>query len=176
LDKERSASDVLLSIEERVEVLEGAVKSIDHNVKLLLSRQNAKLAASSVKLLPSQMPAAETPTPAQPQAEAPTVEAVEFVQVQKDNPNAKRVVQEKLTYMDSKVIILAQVEIFNMNGECIDTRRTNNTGKWTSSLRPGKYTVRVAKQQTSVKPQVTGQYDIVVPPGNKPLQLENRKL
>ncbi len=176
MSKERSASEVLLSLEDRIENLEGLVRSIDHNVKLLLSRQNAPVATPPAPVVRATAEAPSVIVPTPKERNAPSVEAVEFVQEEQENPSKKRVVQEKLTYADGKVIILAQVEVFDINGKLADKRKTNNAGKWTSSLLPGKYTIRVAKQRTSLKPQVTGQYEIVVPPGDKPLQLESRKL
>jgi hypothetical protein len=164
LAKERSASEVILSLEHEVSCLKGMINSIDHNVKLLLSRQNVQLS------VPVQQKLHQSPVLAR--AESATVEAVEFVQVD----NGKRVVQERLTYGDSKPIILAQVEIFGMDGKLVDKRKTNNAGKWTSSLPPGKYMIRVAKTATSVKAQVTGQYEINITPGDKPLQLDSRKV
>ncbi|KKN67644.1 hypothetical protein LCGC14_0459030 [marine sediment metagenome] len=167
-EEERTASEIILSLEQRVETMEGLVRSIDHNIKLVLSRQNAQLHAVSPPAPPEPAPPPSSPTP--------TVEAVEFVQVQPSTPVKKRVVQEKLVYGDLKGIILAQVEIFDMSGKLVDKKRTNNAGKWASSLFPGKYMIRVAKQKTAAKPQATGQYEIIVTPGIKPLQLENRKL
>jgi hypothetical protein len=175
--KKRTASEAIISLEQRVERMEGLLKSIDHNVKLQLSRQNVQLTVPSGPVLMPGPVTVSAPTASAPIGPAPTVEAVEFPQVEiQPATNVKRVVQEKVTYGDSKVIIIAQVEIFDMAGKLIDKKQTNNAGKWTSSLLPGKYLVRVAKQRTSTKPQATGQYEILVPPGNKPLQLGNRKL
>lgn len=177
--KERTASEAILALEDDVAELKGMLKVIDNNVKLLLSRQNAKLTISANPVL--------IPGPATATVLAPTststvtnsvesVESVEFPQVDPNAPARKRVVQEKITYGDGKVIILAQVEIFDLDGNLIDKKKTNSTGKWTVSLLPGKYLVRVAKPRTSTKPQATGQYEILVLPGDKPLQLGNRKL
>lgn len=177
--KNRTASEAILALEDSVDEIKGILKVLDTNVKLLLSRQNVKLTIPSGPVLmpgPVTVSAPEAPTSIAPTASAVTVEAVEFPQVDVNAPPRKRVVQEKLTYGDGKVIILAQVEIFDLSGNLVDKRKTNNTGKWTSSLMPGKYLIRIAKQRTSTKAQATGQYEILVLPGNKPLQLGSRKL
>ena len=124
MTKKRTATEVLISLEERVDIIERMVRSID------------------------------------------MVETI----------NKKRVVQEKLIYGDGKNIVMAQIEIFNTKGKLIDKRRTNHSGKWTTSLMPGTYIIRVAKTATSSRPSATGQYEIVVEPESKPLQLGIRTL
>ncbi|MDP2683514.1 MAG: hypothetical protein Q8P20_00505 [bacterium] len=169
----RLASEVILDIEQRLHKLEGMINAIDFNIKLLLNDKNIQSRPS-----PTSLPSNQATVPL-----TASVEAVEFVQepIVTLKPPVKRVVQESITYSDSKVIVLAQVEIFDANEtngkrKLIDKVRTNNAGKWTASLFPGAYVVRIAKQATSLKPQVSIQYEINVPVSNKPLSLPARKI
>lgn len=168
LIKERTASEVLLTIEQKVNNLEKMIQTIDFNVKTLLNKQNSEPARVLVEKPRKKSFVSEQP--------APTAEAVEFVQADVSSIDKKCTIQEKLLYENGKPIILAQVEIFDIKGNLVDKRRTNNIGQWMSSLLSGQYVVRIAKQATAAKSAVTAQYDLVVPVGEKLLQLENRKL
>ncbi len=159
MTKERQVSQVILDLEKKIDDILGYVKSIDTNVKLVLNSVNLNNRA-----LPSKIG-----------SKIATVEPVEFAQVSGDS-KAPRTVQGKLIYSDSKVMILAQVEIFDSSGQLVKKTKTNNAGKWIASLLPGTYNVRVAKAGNSVKPSVAGQYAVTVQPGNEPLQLESKKI
>lgn len=185
----RSASEVLLSLEDRIETLEGLARSIDHNVKLLLNNYNMinrKPIDKSTKQItpskskevskPKKKDSSEVVTAKVATAKTVTAESVDFVQVERDIENRKRTVQERLTYSNSKPIILAQVEIFDSSGNRVSKKNTNSKGMWAESLLPGEYKIRVAKGKTSVNPQVTANYELSVSPSEVPLQLEDRKL
>jgi len=174
LVKKRSASEVLLSLENRVEILEGLVRSIDHNIKLLLNNKNI----SERKIIKEPINKISKPKVSKDKSASKvvTADAVDFVQVDSGVKNRKRTVRERLTYSDSKAIVLAQVEIFDSSGQLIAKKRTNNEGKWTESLLPGEYSIRVAKGKTSINPPIGVNYEIFVSPDDKPLQLEDRKL
>jgi hypothetical protein len=195
---ERKSTDVLLSLEAKVTESLGLLRNIDNNLKLLLNQKN--VSEQTVKNLQALMP---QPTPIKMEAPAVTdpkppvvvnqapsvsnsVEAVDFPQI--DNPvpvgGPPRTVQEKILYeKDGKIILLAQVEIFQeevINNQptlkLVKKTRTNNQGTWTAKLPPGVYKVRVAKQPVQNRPAIAKTYEVRVISGEGPLILESRKL
>jgi hypothetical protein len=179
-EEPRKLSDVVIGLENDMKDVLGLLRSLDTNVKLLLNSQNMQRVPNppreavfeAHKSIPR--PTAEAPAP------GPTVEAVDFPQAfvpKTDFAGRPRTVQEKLYYAsDSKVILLAQIEIFDEAGKLVNKTRTNNQGAWTARLAPGAYKIRVAKTKTSTKPQVLETYNIMVTSGEGPLPLESRKL
>lgn len=181
VEEPRKLSDVVIGLENDMKDVLGLLRSLDTNVKLILNAQNMQQVSNPPREAVfkahqsmSRHPTAEAPTP------GPTVEAVEFPKAfipKTDFAGKPRTVQEKLYYaVDSKVILLAQVEIFDEAGELVNKTRTNNQGAWTARLAPGTYKIRVAKTKTSTKPQVLETYNIMVTSGEGPLPLESRKL
>lgn len=200
---ERKSTDILLSLEAKMTESLGLLRNIDNNLKLLLNQKN--VSEQTIKNL--QFLVQQTPMPRQPELkmEAPTetapkpvvkvdqapsvsasVEAVDFPQV--DNPvpvgGPPRTVQEKILYeKDGKIVLLAQVEIFEdevINNQptlkLVKKTRTNNQGTWTAKLPPGVYKVRVAKQPVQNRPAIAKTYEVRVTSGEGPLILESRKL
>lgn len=79
-------------------------------------------------------------------------------------------VQQQIVYAsDEKNVCLASVEIFDSHNKLVSTCKTNNIGKWTQMLVPGKYTVSISKKPTTSKPALTTAYVIEVPKTNEPV-------
>lgn len=196
---ERKSTDVLLSLEAKVTESLGLLRNIDNNLKLLLNQKN--ISEQTVKnlqaLTPQPAPSIKMEAPAVTDPKPPvvanqvpsvsnSVEAVDFPQV--DNPvpvgGPPRTVQEKILYeKDGKIVLLAQVEIFQeevINNQptlkLVKKTRTNNQGTWTAKLPPGVYKVRVAKQPVQNRPAIAKTYEVRVISGEGPLILESRKL
>jgi len=79
-------------------------------------------------------------------------------------------VQQQVIYAsDDKNVCLASVEIFNSQNKLISSSKTNNTGKWTQMLPPGRYAVSISKKATATKPPVQCSYFVDVPKSNEPI-------
>lgn len=178
---ERKTSDVLIDLEEKVSQILSYVRTLDTNLKLLLNEKNTQQPPQNIQEALKQAVESRPSEAFQPSADKPqvTAEPVDFPQVEPVKPGGKeRVVQEKIFYKkDNKVVLLAQVEIFDSSGKkLVKKTRTNNQGAWTAKLSPGSYHLRVAKSATSTKPAICVNYQINVTPGDGPLTLESRKL
>ncbi len=171
---ERKATDVLLDLEKKVDLILGYLKTIDLNNKLILNKLNKKAKSAAITV--------ESTSVALPKVEAfldPQVlvnlekrskeESLTFPTVSESNLTEKPIitkkvsVNQKVLYPDDKGVILANVEIYNLNQELVKKTRTNNVGKWATTLDPGKYKIHVYKTGTPEKPAVESQFEIDIP-------------
>ena len=82
-------------------------------------------------------------------------------------------VRQKILYPDGKLVCLANVEIFDMETKTIFQKlRTNATGEWIASLKPGKYQVNILKPKALNKPEIKLSFGIDIPASSSgPLEL-----
>ena len=85
--------------------------------------------------------------------------------------NSSTTVQQKVVYSDKKPITRASVEILDFNGEVKYKSTTNNSGKWVDKIAVGTYMIKVHKKATSKKPEVNIESKIVVYESDKPITL-----
>ena len=87
--------------------------------------------------------------------------------------NSKASVSQNIT-KNNLPVLLANVEIFDLNGELVNKTRTNPKGRWLSPLAPGEYKVHIQKEYPadSGRGSVDTTYQINVPRSDKPLELE----
>lgn len=164
---ERTTTDIILDLEQKVENLSAEVKNMAFSIKLLLDRTNMIL--QNQNNIPVNIP----------HQEAKKLEEIVFPAVQskkkqtKDvvvdkrkidtlgkKPNYKEVnVSQKVVYPDGTPVILAEVRIFDVQGVDItksltgkDLVRTVTSGKWNVAMTPGDYTVQIQKEANASKP------------------------
>lgn len=184
----RKASEVLLSLEKRVEKVESMVAQIDLNVKSILNKLNIASKAT-FKDLTYDPRAASMPPPKgirQPQATPlagpvviPTVDdVVTFPQVESTDSKRTSVVEQKVVYSDGRPVILAAVTIAEaaIPTNIIAKKKTDSHGKWHTMLLGGKYVVEVIKGPTAAKRGFKTEYEIEVPGNGKPLTLERKQV
>ena len=184
MSNKRKASEIVLSLEERVGRLEKKIDIIDINIKAILNRLN--LASLEQKSAPVQStPPAQPVAVAKPvsgpiaQAPVPTQEDVVFPQVE-DSSGANRnsVVEQRIIYDDGRPVILASVTISDaaIKTNTIAKVKTDGHGKWHTQLFGGKYIVEVVKGPTAAKRGFKVEYEIEIPGDGKPLTLERKQI
>ena len=168
---ERSATEVLLSVEEKLITLINQKKLEDFTNKLVLERLNkihfllekamedpdAKQAEGVSGQPGVTQPIPEAPVPSFPPLAIETVpqgtrrtnrpqthsEAPHsFIDSDKKVPVIQRVVDATT----SKNVFMATVEITNDSRIIVEKIKTNASGKWQAQLRPGNYTVSIQKK------------------------------
>lgn len=74
---------------------------------------------------------------------------------------------------DDSPVFLANIELLDENGSLVNQTRTNTKGRWMMALAPGNYQVHVLKRfpPDSGKKPIDVTYPIVIPPSDKPLEL-----
>jgi hypothetical protein len=155
----RKASDILLSIEAKLEEILALVKSHDFQLKTLMNRKAQSVPPAQIPgLKPGVMPGLKPGVKLGPQSEE-----YNFPQLDDDLPKGKRrdlryvnnsqpiSVQQRIVGMDGKPVASARVEIYTKSPGTnslvlIDNKRTNAAGKWTGSLVPGEYLIKAFKK------------------------------
>lgn len=87
----------------------------------------------------------------------------------------KTVVTQKIVYEDGKPVCLAKVEIKNTVGDIVSQIRTNATGEWMTTVKPGIYEVIISKLAARDKPAVNMRYPIKIEASPIPVRLETPK-
>lgn len=194
MDEPRKASDVLLSLEEKVNTLIKIVSVYDMNIKLILDRVNKIY--SYIEIIKSEdakndfiqsereiiktnadhlIAVAEAPIvnkrvaiidpPLSAPGPSPSDKSTE-VGNDKKVPVIQRVVGEK-----GKDLFMAEVSVLNMNKELVLKTKTNAVGKWQAYLKPGKYIVHLVKTDTETKKKIEAIQDITIPDSSTPINL-----
>lgn len=183
MSNKRKASEIVLSLEERVGRLEKKIDIIDINIKAILNRLN--LASLEPKPTPQPTPQAQPVAVARPvsgpvaQAPVPTQEDVVFPQVvASPSENRNSVVEQRIIYDDGRPVILASVTISDaaIKTNTIAKVKTDGHGKWHTQLFGGKYIVEVVKGPTAAKRGFKIEYEIEIPGDGKPLSLERKQV
>lgn len=188
---EKKASEILLELEQKVDLILGYLKTSDLNYKLIIARLD-KL-TSLVNQNTFTQPATISKTNILDNKLIPKPAVVEFHEMDEENnpvineelqPQAgrrdlrtqgqnkkKTQVQQKISYPDGKVVILANIEIFDNNKKLVKQTRTNSAGKWNASLSAGKYFIKIYKAPTSNKPLISKEYEVDIPESDILLEL-----
>lgn len=141
---ERKASDVLLEIEDKLDLLIQYNKDLKFKYELILQQNQEikKILANKNTPSISEIPISESPKPS-------------------NSSKTKRVVRQKVVYpntMSSETplpVILANIKITNSDKKVINEKiKTDPKGVWTASLEPGEYFYHITKAPQGKKPLV----------------------
>ena len=164
---ERTTTDIILDLEQKVENLSAEVKNMSFSIKLLLDRTNTIL--QNQNNITTNLPPQEAKKPEEvvfPAVQPKKKQTKEVVvdkrksEVSSKKPNYKEVnVSQKVVYPDGTPVILAGVKFFDSNKNDItksistkDLVRTAPSGKWNVAFPPGDYTVQIQKEANASKP------------------------
>lgn len=173
----RKATDVLLAIEARIDLLSKSISNMDNNIKSILN----KLASNNIVNQPN-IPSIPPPVLPQIEVKSDVVSENEkdfdFPQVDEIpvNIGGKKVaVQQRVVYPDGKNVCLALVEIKDSLGSTIKKMRTNAMGKWMSVLEIGNYNIRIVKAGNKNKADVELNFPISISESDRPIELPSPK-
>ncbi len=180
----RKASDILVSLEKKIDMMNRITAGQDLNNKLMLDRLNRIcVLLEGMSRLPVLMPPpVETPEP-----EIQEEPAVEPIIVETDPIGFRRTarpesyptpeefasqdkvvaVTQKITWNDGKPALLAEVEIWDSNRTLVSKSRTSTGGRWAQPLKPGHYTVTVLKRESGNRKRMEYKGEFTVEPGTK---------
>jgi len=175
---DRKATDILLKIEQQNTLMLQYMKVIDGNLKKILnlfksinlgkpsmqppSHKNDEL---TFKNKTEKTNSAKTEASAKKETlkEPPKLTVESFVQVSgsenkvikaSDNVGKKRVVHQNLKFKsDNKNVILANIVAKDLDNNIVGKTKTNPTGKWQLSLKPGKYNIHITKGGVKTPPR-----------------------
>lgn len=200
----RKVSDVVLKLENDVGLLKKYVQNINNELKILISNNNITNQAiekllSNLNKAPINRPTVSAPdeTPSLKQT-SPKPEVIDFIDddrieeapvIKKGKQRSQRkkvdsiedhqvAVSQKILLSDGKPLFLADVSIYDQNGDFIRKARTNAQGKWLAALKPGNTYFIVVQKKTANKKPIELRYDVDLPAENdgKPIELPPREL
>ena len=141
----RSSSEILISLEEKINLLIKVISASDMNSKLMLDRLNKLVKA-----------AGQEPTALVSNAVVPSLPAIEMqmepVQTKRNQPAKKKdltgkiPVGQKVSDSTGKDFFNAEVLITNLSDGEITKTKTNAIGKWQTYLGPGNYKINISKK------------------------------
>lgn len=203
---ERSASDILLELEAKVDKMFMILSNVDLLMKTLNNRISAleKKISGNIEIKVEKSEAVSPPVESKnnfsfettdPNVTGKTIPGLK-PGVKLGNVNGKPAlvklnetentavtpvaqistksvtIQQKIVYKeDGKSICLAHVSIYK-NSILQKEVKTNAAGKWSASLEPGKYIIKITKHGSNERTNIEKSFDISVPESNAPVQLD----
>lgn len=187
MTEQRTAGDILLSLEVRMERVEKLLAQIDIHLKTQINKSN--IANLSSEPSPAhQRPREPLASMAQAKpvagpiavAPSPTMDDVVFPQAKESNQleHRKSTVEQRVVYNDGRPVILASVTVAEaaIPTNIISKVKTDSHGKWHSQLFGGKYVVEVIKGPTAAKRGFKVEYEIEIVGDGKPQSLERKQI
>lgn len=189
-EKERKASDILLSIENKIDLLFKICQNHDFTNKLILTNTNKILALidpnkeeKEQESYVSQQPIIEVEkNPKGVRRTSRTPEAIKFdvsEEIKESNtPNlqgkiSKVAVIQRVTDQTNKDLFMANVTILDKNDNQISKIKTNAVGKWQAHLSPGEYKINIDKVDSASKKKLESSQVIIVDGSSDNLKLPN---
>lgn len=189
----RNATDILLSLEEKILLLIKTISAHDMNNKLILDRLNKLLAqnqgalpvvtSSKVETKPVEPPKVVQPSPPSLKvSEEPVKPRKQFTmqpleglaeEKTKKDKSSKIPVGQRVTDNNGKDLFMADVVITDLETNDIVTKvKTNAVGKWQAYLSVGKYSVHISKiVDPNTLHKIESLQEIDINPQAKSLQL-----
>lgn len=196
--EERKATDVILDMEKKLDHIVKQLEVLDLNFKLILNKLNQPPPKPFFK--PPSIESVDVPVSAsQPKHQQSLKSKLQIAleNAEKNDPGDDQIpvennlvgvkrtakyipeerkvpVQQRVTYSDTKSVTSANVEIYDTNNTLVRQVKTNQAGKWMTSLPPGNYSVKVTKFQTNIKPKVESVFSISVTESDSGVELETK--
>lgn len=170
---ERKATDILAAIEAKLDHVTKQNNDLAFKLNLLLAKINGK-------------PDTAIPAVSEKTVETLTVQVAKPIQEVKqnvtapvvaDNPDRMVTIQQKVLYPDSRGVALASVEFYPGDKEYepgdipLTKTKTNQVGKWSLKVKPGRYHIKIFKHPTSGKPKIDFFSSVEIPISNDSLEL-----
>lgn len=196
----RKASDILLDLENKVEVLIQVITSHDSNIKMLLNKVN-EISRSNIKQqvpnvskeeFPSFAPIAISDKPTsrtRSTRENVKISAIPAVQNSIQNANEQLddkvrekpkndgLVERKIPIMQrvcddrGKDLFMADVIIYDEHQNQIQKIKTNAVGKYQTVLTPGKYKIHISKMDMNSNSKIESMQEIDINTNDKAISL-----
>lgn len=199
----RNISDVVLKLEQDFALLKKYVQNINNDLKILISNNNITNKNIEVLLNNLTQPLQKRPTVTAPDETLSLPKVAEPVikpfvgddvleeeyAIKKGKQRSQRkkadslelsqvAVSQQIMLSDGKPLFLADVSIYDQNGEFIRKVRTNAKGKWLCALKIDTNYFIVIQKKESNKKSIELRYDIDIPSetDGKPVELPPRVL
>jgi len=175
---ERKATDVLLDLERKTDLLLKIITDQSHTIKMILGRLN-----ETCQMIESKKPPRDellqTFTDFKPieiDSQPKGARRTSRPETVTPQTNSKVPVFQTVHDPNGKSIYMADVEVITPERNLIIKTRTNATGKWHGALLPGKYTVNIIKRENNNRKRLSFSQEIEILSSQEPFELEMAKL
>jgi hypothetical protein len=179
-ESQRKATDVIASIEDKVNTLIKMVSVYDMNIKIILDRTNKiysyiealkleygepqEVNQNDKEIVMSQEETVKV-------SDVPVIEKrsartnPEIPQPNYEDPGGTRKtpVVQRVSDSNGKDVFMAEVSIITAAGEQVSKTKTNAMGKWQSLLKPGEYIVNIGKTDAASKRKIEISQNVNIP-------------
>ena len=183
----RKASDILVSLEKKIDMMNRITAGQDLNSKLMLDRLN-RICVLLEGISQFSQPSVTEPIVALEDVQDAESEAIVDPIVVETNPTGFRrtarpesyptteefasqdkvvAVAQKITWNDGKPALMAEIEIRDQERNLVAKSRTNTGGKWQAPLKPGNYTVVALKRESGNRKRMEYKGEFTVEPGQR---------
>lgn len=176
--KERSVSEVILSMEQNLISIHKMIGVYDFNTKIILDKVNKiySLLSQNTEVKNNiQAAKIEQPNIVQNQKFLP-IEEKPIIKNKTFNVNSsgKTIpVVQRIVNQENKDIFMAEVIVNDNNNNLLAKTKTNAVGKWQANLPTGTYKISVSKMDTATKKRLNYSGDIVIEVSEGILNLPN---
>lgn len=190
-EKIRTATDILLDLENKIDNLLSIVKNQDMLLKILAKKINANNFSSS-ETFKEEIKEVEIKKPLMPGLKPGVVlnianenlfqQKIELEEVKPNvvTNNRNIVPVSQMITKNGEPIIMADVEIFSINENndsfLLKKIKTTQSGKWTTSLSPGNYHIVISKKGVGKKVSIHCERDFTINDTSTFLTLEDINL
>jgi hypothetical protein len=181
-EEQRKATDILISLESKINLLIQTISVYDMNSKLMLDRINyiynyIKNFDNNTQdnTVIDKEPIAITAEHVITEATEPrkSVRQIPQQQVAEQNiaSDKKVPIVQRITDHTGKDLFMAEVSVLNLNKELVFKTKTNAVGKWMANLKPDRYIVNIVKTDTTTKNKIEATQEINIANSNSVLTL-----
>jgi hypothetical protein len=170
----RTATDILLSLENKIDILSRRISNIENLQKIISGRINDFMNKNPIK---PKIKVSPGPDIIDKKLQEP-IDNKEYNLINDSNKiindvNNRIKVTQTLIEEEDRPLFLGVVEIYDENKKLITKTRTDSKGRWKASLIPGKYQLHVSKNYPveSKKKMVDISYNINVDSSSKEMNL-----
>jgi hypothetical protein len=183
-ESQRKATDVIISVEDKVNMLIKMVSVYDMNIKIILDRTNKIY--SYIENLKSEYGEPEEVSQndkdiALSQSEVIKVSDTPVIEKRsvRTNPEIpqklnsedfgsvkKTPVIQRVSDSNGKDVFMAEVSILTPDGELVQKTKTNAMGKWQALLKSGDYIVNISKTDSASKRKIEITQNVNIPAAN----------
>lgn len=189
--EDRKATEILLSLESKMETMIKVMSTYDMTIKILLDRVNkmhSYINSLQEEMIQEQLQKTKeeqfrpydepkrifdiNQDDAIPESNAPIANIRSSrtntlpVEKQTENSEKKVPVTQRITDSNGKDLFIADVSVMTKNNELVVKAKTNTVGKWQAHLKPGDYIINVVKVDAATKKKIEAMQEITIPPTN----------
>ncbi len=181
-EEKRKASEVIIELERKIDLLIKMVANHSNNNVLILSKVNELNNKLDKAMFSDPKPSDNVILNYETENIFTNHEIIGTRRTARAEANpgldsqVKVAVHQLVMDLSEKPMILADVEVISDNNDIVVKTRTSASGRWQGALQPGKYTINILKRETGSRKRIEYKKEVVITGDRTPYELEPAKL